>query len=132
MIDIPKNIEVHEEPTGIWWIDEDGILFSVGKKDAPKPTKEENEKNKIRFKEIFGEKKICMILDITYAKPTSKAERDEAAVDMEKMVKALAMITTSPLSRMVANLFFGLKPPSYPIKIFTNEKEAKHWIKQYV
>ena len=132
MITIPKNTEIHDEPGGKWWIDEHGILYSIGKKDAPKPTKEETEKNRQRFKEIFGEKKICMMLDITYAQPTTKKERDEAAPQMGKMVKAIALLTTSPLSRMMANLFFGLKPPPYPAKIFTNEKEAKEWLKQYL
>jgi len=132
MIKIPEHITVHDEPTGKWWIDEDGILYSIGKKDAPKPTPEESEKNIQRFKELFGEKKICMMLDITHAKPSTREEREEAAVQMEKMVKAIAMLTTSPLSRMLANLFFGLKPPSYPVKIFTNEKDAREWLRKYL
>jgi hypothetical protein len=42
------------------------------------------------------------------------------------------MITTSPVSKMIANLFFGFKPPSYPVKMFTNKEEAVSWIKQYL
>lgn len=127
----PDNVEIHESSGGIWWISED-VLYSIGKKDAPKLSKEEGLKELELFKEIIGDRKICMVLDITHAKPSQREERDLAAVELEKLVKAMAMVTTSPLGRMVANLFFGLKPPSYPVKMFSNIEDAKVWIKQYV
>ncbi|MGZ4056596.1 MAG: DUF7793 family protein [Bacteroidia bacterium] len=131
MMTPPENTEIHESIGGTWWIKND-ILYSVGKKNAPKPTPEEAEKELELFKKIVGNKKICMILDISTAKPSSREERDRAAVELEKLVKAMAMVTTSPFSRMVANLFFGLKPPSYPVKMCSSVEEAEEWIKQYV
>jgi hypothetical protein len=131
MIKPPENVEIYESRGGQWWI-EDDILYSIGKKDAVKATKEEGEKELAEFKRIIGDRKICMILDVTHARPSNREERDLAAVELEKMVKAAAMISKSPVGRMVANLFFGLKPPSYPVKMFSNVDEARKWIKQYV
>ncbi|MGZ3883914.1 MAG: DUF7793 family protein, partial [Bacteroidia bacterium] len=61
-----------------------------------------------------------------------KHQRDFIAEQLSSVTKAMAIITSSPLSRMIANLFFGLKPPPYPVKMFTNENEAKAWILQYL
>lgn len=132
MISLPENIEIHESADSTWWIATDGILYSISKKNAQRPTKEEAEKEMEKFQKIIGNNKICMILDISYARPGRKEERDIAAVQLEKLVKAMALVTISPLSRMVANLFFGLKPPSYPVKMFSTVEDAKEWIVKYV
>jgi hypothetical protein len=129
---IPANVEIHHDPGATWWVDEDGILCSIGKKNPPKLTKEEEERELKKYKDRFGDKKLCMLLDIMHLVPPSKEERDKASVQMERMVKALAIILYSPLGRMVANLFFGLTKPSYPVKMFGNEKDAKEWLRQYL
>ena len=51
---------------------------------------------------------------------------------VESVTKAMAIISASPLGRMVANLFFGFKPPVYPVKFCATQEEAKEWIKQYL
>ena len=66
------------------------------------------------------------------APPPRKEDRDWIAQELDSVVKAMGIISTSPFSRMVANLFFGLKPPAYPVKFFENEKDAKEWIRQYL
>ena len=64
--------------------------------------------------------------------PPKKEDRDWIARELNSVIKALAIISTSPLGKMLANLFFGLKPPPYPYKFFSNEIDAKEWIKQYL
>ncbi len=41
------------------------------------------------------------------------------------MIKAMDLISNSAAGRMIANLFFGLKPPSFPTKMFNNESVAR-------
>jgi hypothetical protein len=127
----PKNVEVIDWPTSTMWFDEEGILYSKSKK-APPQTLEEAKRSIERFKKITGGKKVCMLADISNSAPTNKENRDWAAQEMPNLVKAIAMISTSAMGRMVANLFFGLKPPPYPSKMFSSEKEAKEWLKQYL
>ncbi|HEY6161235.1 MAG TPA: hypothetical protein VI112_08430 [Bacteroidia bacterium] len=127
----PKNAKVYEFPTSTIWFDEDGILYSMGKK-APAETIEESKRTLEQFKEIVGHKKVCMILDVTNAQPNNKETRDFAAKELPPLVKAMALISNSPLGRMMVNLFFGLKPPPYPARMCANEKEAKEWIRQYL
>ena len=130
-MEIPNNVEIIETPTSTMWFDEDGILYSISKKHPPS-TIEESQKALDDLKKIIKDQKVCMLLDITNSSPSSKEMRDFAAEEMPKIAKAIAIISTSALGRMVANLFFGLKPPPYPMKMFSDEKEVKEWLKQYL
>ena len=130
----PKNVKIVDWLTSKMWFDEDGILYSLPKPGAPQPqTKEESQKQMDEFRKLVGNKKTCMILQTdSSAPPPKKEDRDWIASELDSVTKAMGIISTSPLSRMVANLFFGLKPPAYPVKFFSNEIEAKEWIKQYL
>jgi hypothetical protein len=130
-MEIPKNVEVMEWPTSTIWFDENGILCAISKKAAPQ-TLEETKKSIEDFRSISKGKKVCMLLEITNSAPSSKETRDYIAVEMPKIATAIAMISKSALGKMMVNLFFGLKPPPYPTKMFTDEKEAKEWLKQYL
>jgi hypothetical protein len=117
----------------VMWFNDEGILFSVPKPGTPpEMTKEEVEKEMTRFKEIIGHKKVCMVSEANpNSRPPTKEERDWIADIINDVTKAMAIVTTSPVARMIANLFFGLKPPPYPTKMFSNEKEATEWIRQF-
>lgn len=130
----PKNTKVIEWPTSFMWFDEDGILYSSSKPSiSVMPTKEESLGQMEEFRKILGGKKSCIILETSsMAPPPKREDRDWIAKELESVTKAMAIISKSPLSRMVANLFFGLKPPSYPVKFFENEKQAKKWIVKYL
>lgn len=133
-MEIPTDIKTIDFGTSIIWFDEDGILYSVPKSNAGRvATKEETLKQMDEFRKITEGRKRCMILQTdNSAPPPKKEDRDWIAKELDSVTKAMAIISTSPLSRMIANLFFGLKPPAYPFKFFSNEKEAKEWIKQYL
>ncbi|MGZ4043811.1 MAG: DUF7793 family protein, partial [Bacteroidia bacterium] len=116
----------------IWF--EDGILFSNPKPGVPPVlTMEEiNEEMKV-FRSITNNKKMCMVLESSpKSPPPPKDQRDFIAEQITSITKAMALVTTSPVSKMIANLFFGLKPPPYPMKMFTNKEDAVEWIKQYI
>jgi hypothetical protein len=127
----PKDAEVIEFPTSTIWFDEDGVLYSVSKKTPPVSV-EESKKTLEEFVRLTGGKKVCMIIDMTNASPTDKESREFGAEVLPPLTKAIGMVSRSPMGRMIANLFFGLKPPPYPVKMFANEKDAKEWIKQYL
>ncbi|MGZ3919739.1 MAG: DUF7793 family protein [Bacteroidia bacterium] len=133
MLTPPVNTTVYDWPNSKLWFDEDGVLYSVPKAGVPKPTKEQSIVQLEEFKKLCGYKKVCVVLMTNSVDaPPSKEERDWAAEELNSMFKAMAIIATSPLSRMAANLFFELKPPAYPTKFFSNGKDAKEWIKQYL
>jgi hypothetical protein len=128
----PHNVRVHTNATSLWWMEEPGILVSISKKDAPQIGREQSRTQIEEVWKAAGEKKVCLLLDITHAKPGKREDREFAAEELAKLVKAMALISSSPLGKMVANLFFNLKPPPYPTKMFTDENEARKWLLQYL
>jgi len=132
-MEIPTNVKVHEMTASYCWISDEGILFSSPKPGKPpEMSPEEIDVEMKRFKEIIGPGKICMVSEANpQSRPPTKAERDMAAELINPIVEAMAVVTTSPVSRMIANLFFGLKPPPYPAKMFSNENDAVAWIRQF-
>lgn len=85
------------------------------------------------FRKIIGDRRLCIIME-----PNSRGQkvprelRDAIAKELNSVIKALAIISPSPLSRMVANLFFGFKAPNYPMKLFSNLQDAERWIRKYL
>jgi hypothetical protein len=132
VLSIPQNINVTETMTSTYWFDEDGILYSITKKLDRRPTHEESQVLLEDFKKMANGRKFCMVGDVTYTTPASKQERDEAARVIPQFVIAMALLSGSPMGRMLANLFFALKPPPYPCKMFGTEKEAKEWLQKYL
>lgn len=134
-MEIPKDAKVIDFGTSLIWFDEFNIMYSLPKAGVAEPqlTREETLAQMAKLKEITGHKKVCMILETnSNSKPPKKEDRDFIADQLAQVAKAMGIISTSPLSRMIANLFFGLKPPPYPVKFFSNENEAQEWIKQYL
>jgi hypothetical protein len=135
-MEIPKDAKLIDWTTSVLWFDEYGILYSKPKPGAAQQnalSREETLSQMGEFKRLTGNKKLCMILETnSNSKPPSKEDRDFISDQLSQITKAMAIISSSPLSRMIANLFFGLKPPEYPVKFFSNDKEAQTWIKQYL
>jgi len=128
---LPENSEVFEFPTSTMWFDENGILCSIAKK-LPRQTVEEAKKTMEEFIKITGGKKVCMLSDSTDSAPINKEMRDYLAEVIPEIAKAIAVISRSAVGKMVANLFFSIKKQPYPVKMFTDEREAKEWLKQYL
>lgn len=133
-MEIPPNEKIFELTASHMWLSKEGILYSKPKPGvAPEQTNEEITAEMVKIRKITGDKKVCLVSESSSSsKPPKKEQRDFIANEISSLVKALAIITPSPVSRMLANLFFSFKPPSYPVKMFTNEKEATEWIRQYL
>ncbi|MCE3229042.1 MAG: hypothetical protein K0S32_3593 [Bacteroidetes bacterium] len=126
---IPTDIKTHELSNSIVWI-EDDILFS---KPKPGPfihsTREIMLEDLHKFKQITGGKKMCMIIEgHPQAETPPKEDRDFISDKLSEVTKAMAILTPSAVSRMVANLFFLFKPAPYPMKMFVNVSDAKAWL----
>jgi hypothetical protein len=63
---------------------------------------------------------------------SNKQTREYAAKEFPKLVKALALVCKSPMSRVLAHLFFAVVSPPFPAKMFTTEADAKQWLMQYI
>lgn len=132
MMQPPANTKIYDTPSSTFWFDEDGIICSIQKKIVVQPTLDEVKEQLEFFKMLLGDKKVCMLIDVTNSVESSRENRDYAANEFPKFVKAIAMVSKSALGKMLANLFFTLKTQPYPTKMFNDVPTAKEWLKQYL
>ena len=84
---------------------------------------------RIKFSE--GISYPCLI-DIRGIKSASKEAREYLAKEGTQLIKAGALLTGSILTRVLANFFLAINKPPVHTKLFTDEAEAKEWLKQYL
>jgi len=125
-----KSTEVFDSPNSKYWFEE-GILYVIAKK-APELSLEVQKEQMEAFKRKLDGKKICSIMDVTNTSSSSKEARDYNTKELPTIFKAIAFIINNPLSRMIAHLYLGFSPLKFPVKMFSNEKDAKEWIKNYL
>lgn len=123
--------KVFETPLSTCWFDEEGIFCLLAKPGVPL-TKEALTETFSSIKTKEEDHKFCVLGDITdISFPTTEA-RDFAGEVTPKFVKALAFVTNSDQSRMIADVFFTLKKPTYQVKLFRNEQNAREWLKKFL
>jgi hypothetical protein len=135
ILQIPLNAKTYELTGSTFWFSEEGILYSMPKPGAEQEATDEQILQEMeKFRVIVGNKKVCMIAETAQGttKPPKKEQRALIAREIASVTKALAIVTTSALSKMIINLFFAFAPPQYPVKIFRTEQEAREWIRQYL
>ncbi len=80
-------------------------------------------------REISGDDIYPILVDIRKIRSISKEARDHFAMrDRPPGVSAIAMLVSSPLSRIIGNFFLGLNKPKVPTKMFTQMEAAEHWL----
>ena len=73
-----------------------------------------------------------VLANIKGVKSITKEAREYLAEEGTRLVKAGAIIIGSPLNKMLGNIFLTINNPKVPTKLFTDEKEAKEWLRQYL
>ena len=126
----PPDARIFVTELSTFWIDEDGILCTVSKNTER--TLEKQKKTFELVKKVIGNKKVCLLAEITNLAPQDKETRDYVALETPKMFKATATISNSVLSRFIVKIFLTLKGQSIPTKMFDDEHKAKEWLKQYL
>jgi hypothetical protein len=134
MLQIPEGIQIHYSPTSTWWVDKEGIICITANKFVDdNDTVEIQEKRLEEFDKAWGDRKACVLMDVSAVKPEehSKEYRMGAAGIFNKKAKAVAIIAPSLFNRTIVDVFYNLEPPVYPYKHFETEKEAREWLKQF-
>ena len=73
-----------------------------------------------------------LLIHLVNSPMPDKATRDFSAAQLPNVYTAMAMVSKPGLATLIMNLLFKLKPPPIPMKNFSNENEAKEWLKQFI
>ena len=124
-----KDKEIFEGEIATYWFD-DGILVSISK--SPRRTVENITNNIALVKRITNNKKVPLLIYLSKSPIPDKETRKFVTEQLPNVYTAMAMVSKPGLARFIMNFLFKLKPPSIPMKNFTDDKEAKEWLKQYL
>jgi len=127
---IPTDRPIIEGEIATYWIDDDGILVSLSK--SIRRTVANITNNVALVKQITDNKRVPLLIYLTNSpvpdKETQKVSREQLA----NIYTAMAMISEPGLAQFIMNLLFRFQRPPIPMKNFTDEAEAKEWLKQYL
>jgi hypothetical protein len=127
--DIPTDRQVWEGEMATYWF-ENGILVSLSK--SIRRTVENISANVALVKQITNNKPVPLLIYLSNSPVPDKAARRFSTEQLPIIYKAMAMVSKPGLSRFIMNILFSLKPPPIPMKSFTNDREAKAWLQQFV
>jgi hypothetical protein len=125
----PTDRPVFEGEIATYWFDE-GILVSLSK--SPKRTVENIKGNVALVKHITNNKRTPLLIYLSNSPVPDKETRRFSTEQLPVIYSAMAMVSKPGLAKFIMNILFSLKPPPIPMKSFTNDKEAKEWLKQFV
>lgn len=92
-------------------------------------TLEHAKENTAKVRELSGDQVYPILVDIRKIRSISKEARDHFSMRGRKPgVIAIAMLVSSPLSRIIGNFFLGLNHPVVPTRMFTDRERAEQWI----
>jgi len=126
---IPTDRQIYEGEIATYWFD-DGILISLSK--SPRRTVANITGNVALVKKISDNKKVPLLIYLSNSPVPDKETRKFASEQLPVIYSAMAMVSKPGLAKFIMNILFMLKPPPIPMKSFTNDEEAKEWLRQYV
>jgi len=128
-VTIPTDRPTYEGEIATYWFDK-GILVSLSKR--PRRTVENISGNVILVKRITGNKRVPLLIYLSDSPIPDKETRKFSTEQLPVIYSAMAMVSKPGLAKFIMNILFSLKPPPIPMKSFSNDKEAKEWLMQYV
>ncbi len=89
-------------------------------------------------KQIVKDRLICQnnikypaFADFKGVKSVSKEARDYLAKEGSFLVKACAILVSSPVDKIMINFYSKINKPIIPTKLFTNNEDALKWLQQF-
>ncbi len=125
----PAGKQIFEGEIATYWFD-DGILVSLSK--SPKRTIANITENIALVKRITNNKKVPLLIYLSKSPIPDKETREFVTKQLPNIYTAMAMVSKAGLAKFIVNFLFKLKPLPIPMKNFTDDKEAKEWLKQYL
>jgi hypothetical protein len=109
----------------------EGILFCKFSDDLDVDLK--IAKHCVEKRVSFSNKKSYpAIIDMKGVRSVTKEAREYMAEEGAQLLLAGALIVSSPVSRIIGNLFLKINKPKIPTMLFTDPEDAKKWISSFI
>ncbi|HEY8937047.1 MAG TPA: STAS/SEC14 domain-containing protein [Cyclobacteriaceae bacterium] len=128
-MNIPEGVELIKGEIADYWLDDDEILYSFSKN--PTRTVKNISENVALVKRITGNKKVPLLIYLSNSPVPDKETRKFSTEQLPNVYTAMAMVSKPGLAKFIMNLLFKFKTPPIPMKSFTDDVQAREWLKQY-
>jgi hypothetical protein len=129
MIPIPTDRPIFEGEIATYWF-EDGILVSLSK--SPMRTVANITDNVALVKRITNNKRVPLLIYLSNSPVPDKETRKFSTEQLPHIYTAMAMVAEPGLASFLMNILFKFQSPPIPMKNFTDDEQAKEWLKQYL
>ncbi len=111
------------------WLDEEGIMHEVGHEGA-RVTLTSARREVAAMKRVAGGGRYPILVDIRRCRSVTRDARQYlSGPEAATCVSAVALLTASPLTRIMANFFIGFNRGTFPTRVFTDESAALEWLR---
>ncbi|MBB6612612.1 hypothetical protein H7F15_16330 [Pontibacter sp. Tf4] len=124
-----KNTDIYETPHAKMFI-EDGILHFYYKEINTMDLEVARQCVSDRMSFTKNQAYPCLV-DVIKLKNFTKEARDYFASDGNVGITANAILTSSTVTKMMANFYITVNKPHNPTLMFTDKQKALEWLKQF-
>ena len=126
----PKDLELIKGEIADYYYSPDGILYSYSKSTTR--TVKNISENIALVKQITGGKKVPLLIYLSKSSVPDKETRKFSAEQLPNVYTAMAMVSKGGLAQFIMNILFKFRQPPIPMKSFSNDTDAKEWLKQFL
>lgn len=128
-MNIPNN--AHNLTCYFTWMGEDGIARTKVKKGSEVKL-EHAQENSVVVNSFYVDRKFPLLIDARGIKSITRDARNFFTTNGRATnTLAFAIIIDSSVSKVVGNFFLGINKPAVPTKLFSDDKGAVEWLKQF-
>lgn len=124
----PTDVELIRGEIADYWYNE-GILYSYSK--STRRTVETIRNNVALVKSITDNKPVPLLIYLSPSPVPDKATRKFSTEKLSEIYTAMAIVSKPGLAQFIMKILFRLKSPPIPMKHFSNDVEARAWLKGF-
>jgi len=114
------------------WLGDDGIVRIIHNVDAVVKL-EDAQEVMAAYMEIRSGLSRPLLVDTSSMKVLARDARQYyAGEEAAKVATAAAIIVGTPVSRVLGSFYLGLSHPKIPSRLFTSDREALVWLKDFL
>jgi len=114
------------------WMGVDGIVH-VSLSSSAEIGLEEMKASTLARNQVIGSGRAPVLVDMRGITSMSKPAREYgAAPEHAAHVTALALLESSPLGKIIGNLFINFSRPAVPTRLFSSELDATRWLQGFL
>lgn len=126
-----EHTELFETQLSTNWFDDSGVLCGLSKK-SDRTINHYYELIDL-FKQLTKDRgRLCLLVDANNSSYMSEEIIKYTSVEYPKYLKAMAIVSTTTFENTQVNTFLKLTFANFPVMRFSNELEARAWLKDYL